>query len=133
MKGSSNKGQALVEVLLAIFVATMVLVGLISATTIALRNSQQAKNQALATQYAQEAMEKIRASRDQREWDDFKSDCSSDVPPLPNRRIGCVCYKGDDSEELCSNPDINKVKVTVTVTWNDHRTELVSFLTKWEQ
>ena len=58
MKGfSRNSGQTLVEVVLAVAVASLILVGLTRATTEALRNAQFAKNQSLATQYAQEAME----------------------------------------------------------------------------
>jgi len=129
-----SKGQTLVEVLFAIAVASSVLIGLTRATTVALRNARFAKNQALATEYAQETMEKMRAKRDQTDWSSFKGDCvPSSLPSLSGftRDIRCDCYV-DDAPRDCSDADINKVKTTVTVSWNSHQAELVSFLTKWQ-
>jgi len=125
---ASNKGQTLVEILLAVAAAGLVLIGLIRVVTISLRNAQFAKNQALATRYAQETMEIIRAYRDQNSWSVFsqESNCEnpsglSSLPSIFNRSIDCS-VNGD------------RVTVTVTVSWNNnkHKSELISYFTKWK-
>lgn len=118
----SSKGQTLLEVILAIGVAALVLIGLTRAVTVALRNAQFAKKQALATQYAQEGMEKVRAYRDQTDWTIFTSNCDPGIgsPAGFSRSVNCSVSGGD------------RVEVTVTVSWDSHKAEIVSFLTKWK-
>lgn len=132
---NDQSGQTLLEILLAIGVAGLVLIGLTKATTMALRNAQFARNQTLATKYAQQTMEKIRAKRDQNSWNTFKVDCTpSGLPSLSgfNQSIVCECYFNNDYRDDCNLADVNKVKATVTVSWDSHQALLVSFLTKWE-
>lgn len=59
-----ESGQSLVEVLVALTIATLVVVTLIIVVLAGLKNSQFAQNQSRATKYAQEAMEKIKTIRD---------------------------------------------------------------------
>ena len=118
----SNKGQTLVEVVLAVAVASLVLIGLTRATIVALRNAQFAKNQALATQYAQEGMESLRKCRDQTPNDFWSQNCS-----LPS--LGGGFNRTVDWSEIETG---KKMEVTVTVSWDSHEAELTSFLTKWE-
>lgn len=61
---SSEKGQTLLELVVAITVAVLVLGSLVFATITSLRNAQLAKNQAQATKLAQEGLEDIRTLRD---------------------------------------------------------------------
>jgi Tfp pilus assembly protein PilV len=134
MKKKFNEGQSLLEIVLVIGIASVVLVGLTKATTVSLRNAQFAKNKTLATKYAQETMEKIRAYRDQNDWNTFKG-CSPSLSSLPEPFEGvpvviCHCYAGHDSRP-CDAADVDKVEVEVTILWETHEVELVSFFTKW--
>ena len=137
MKGSRNeKGQSLVDVVAAIALAVIVALALVGITTTSIRNARFAKNQSLATKYAQETMEKIRAKRDQDSWDNFKSSCSPTLSvlsdPFVRKPIECPCYDAGDNQKSCSDPDVVKVKATVIISWNSHEVKLVTFLTKWE-
>lgn len=118
----NQKGQTLVEVVLAIAVASLVLIALTRATTVALRNAQFAKNQALATQYAQEGMELLRKCRDQNPDDFWNKNCS--LPVLGGEFDREVEWSEIDPGE--------KMQVSVTVSWNSHQSKLVSYLTKWK-
>lgn len=123
-------GQSLVEVVVAIAVVLIVIVGLVAVTTVSVQNASFSRNQALATKYAQETTEKVRAFREQNTWDNFKNGCSGVISgiilPSPfsfGSGTGCICE--DDSCE-----------VKVIVSWTDgkgiHKSELTTKLTKWK-
>lgn len=62
----SEKGQSLIEVIVAIAVGTLVVAALTFATIFSLRNANFSKTSAQATKLAQEGIERVRASRDRR-------------------------------------------------------------------
>lgn len=64
MSSRNESGQGLVEVLVVLAVATVVMVALIIVIVVGLKNAQFAQNQALATKYAQEAIEQVKVIRD---------------------------------------------------------------------
>ena len=61
-----NQGQSLIELVIVIAVIAIVVGGLVFATIASIRNATLAKNQAQATKYAQEALERVRTARDRR-------------------------------------------------------------------
>ena len=61
----NQKGQSLVEVVIALGIAVIIVIAFTNATIASVRNSQFSKNQNLATKYAQETLEVVRAVRDQ--------------------------------------------------------------------
>ena len=61
---SDESGQTLMELVVVIAVSTIVIGALVFATIASLRNVQFSKNQSQATKLAQEAIERLRASRD---------------------------------------------------------------------
>lgn len=67
-----QRGQTLLEILLAFSVSVMVLSAVIFGITTSLSNTQYTKNQNLANSYAQEGMAVIRQIRDS-SWNDFKN------------------------------------------------------------
>jgi len=69
----NQEGQSLLEVLTALGVASVVIVALSVLAVSALRNAQHAKAQAEAAKYVSEAIEEVRAVRDQRGWSDFST------------------------------------------------------------
>ncbi len=124
-----NKGQSLVEVVLALGVAVVVILALVRATVVSMRNANFAKNESLATKYAQEAIESVRLLRDKSDWETFTpNNCKNppdlDTLPFPfSRTITCT---GDE----------NTRNVTVKVEWTDgigtHETKLETKLTNWK-
>ena len=134
MKGRKKlSGQSLLEVIVALAVTTLVLTSLVSATVVSVRNARFAKNQSLATKYAQEALERVRIYRDQSDWDNiFKTESNCENPPnlstlplLYNRVINCSLDAGE-----------RRMTVEVTVSWTEagrsHQGQLTTYLTKWD-
>ncbi|MDQ3239384.1 MAG: prepilin-type N-terminal cleavage/methylation domain-containing protein [bacterium] len=61
----NQKGQSLIEVLIALSISVIVAVAFTNVTITSVRNAQLAKNQNLSTKFAQQTIEYIRAIRDQ--------------------------------------------------------------------
>lgn len=59
-----NKGQSMFEVVIAIFIISMVIVGIVSLSTFSLSNSIFARNKNLAGKYSQEVIEWLRSERE---------------------------------------------------------------------
>ncbi|HUS59771.1 MAG TPA: prepilin-type N-terminal cleavage/methylation domain-containing protein [Nevskiaceae bacterium] len=121
-----EKGQSLIEVLVALAVMAIVILALVRVTTVSIRNATFAKNRALATKYAQEGMEKVRAYRDEVVWETFTSNCppTLDALPLPFTRTVACTGSGDERD------------IIVIVSWSEagipHESKLVTHLTNWK-
>jgi Tfp pilus assembly protein PilV len=122
-----NRGQTIVEIVVALGVLVLVVLALVSVTTVSARNAQFARNQALATQYAQEGIERIRNCRDTWGWDflqHFWFFCWIERLPSP------FTYDVD-----CTFPDADTAEIVVTVSWTDskgvHNSQLTTRLTNW--
>lgn len=75
----NNKGQSLMEVVVATAVGVLVVMALVFATIFSLRNANFAKNSAQATKLAQEGIEMVRLGRDRNRSIEASSMPSSDV------------------------------------------------------
>ena len=60
----NEEGQSIIEVVIAIGIVALVLVALVSAVTISVRNSTFSKNKSVATKYVNEGIEAVRSIRD---------------------------------------------------------------------
>lgn len=60
----SERGQSLFEVVLALAIATIIIVAMVALASLAIRNSNFSRNKTLATRYSQEATEWLRGERD---------------------------------------------------------------------
>jgi len=58
------KGQSLFEVLLALFIITLIIVAVVVLSTISISNSLFSKNKTLASKYTQEAIEWLRSEKE---------------------------------------------------------------------
>jgi len=136
------KGQSLLEVLIALAVATIVVLALVKAVTVAIRNASFARSQVSATKYAQEAMEWLRAERDKK-WSDFSDRagatyCLNQLSwPAPS---GCLpsSFITDTSfqrELVLTDLGLDKIEAKVEVSWEDakgiHKSQLFSYFTDW--
>ena len=73
MKTSHQKGQALLEVLTALGVAILVIVGLSTLAVYGLKNAQHGKNVETATRLAGQGAEHVRTVRDRQSWTVFRT------------------------------------------------------------
>lgn len=132
----NQSGQSLVEVVIALAVAVLVLLALVSVTISSINNASFSRNQSLATKYAKQAMEDIRAYRGETDsWAIFAAECISGAIPLPPppsstfSMVSLVCS--------CSpTPDPNTCDIVIEVDWTDakgtHQSKLQTVLTDWQ-
>lgn len=59
-----NKGQSMFEVVLALFIITMIIVAVVILSTTSISNSLFSRNKTLANKYSQEAIEWLRSQRE---------------------------------------------------------------------
>lgn len=151
----NQKGQSLVEVIVALSIAVVVVMAFTSATLNAIRDAQFAKNQNQATRISQKTLELVRAVRDQNNqvysdgttWSELYDDSS-----LSSGR----CFTLDEtaltmsSTATCDSPydtvftrqirltasTTNRIDVYVKVSWTDnkgtHTAEANTFLSSWQ-
>lgn len=137
-----QKGQGLIELLIALTVIILALLSLAAVSIVSVRNADFAKKKSKAAKYAQEGMENIRALRDE-SWTNFWNTYadnnnhgfsgivpSGNCPTVPNLDVFFIrCSKLEQS----TSPTINKVIATVTVSWTDsqgeHRSVSISYFT----
>lgn len=142
---TSQKGQTLLEILLAFSISIMVLSAVILGITTSLNNTQYTKNQGLANSYAQEGIAVARKTRDS-SWFDFQSKSghyclaqgATELPSSVNSNCGqnvgvfsreVIINHGDSdcSEGIPPAPTPTPVvilkgsKVTVRVSWSDSK------------
>lgn len=127
-----TKGQSLIEVMVAIAVLVLILLGMLTAVTYSVRNATFAKNQAIATKYTQEAMENARELRDTHRLEFFQSGSSS----LTDCNIEDEAIEsGFVLNRTCELVGEETVLIEVAVTWTDargtHDATASSYLTKW--
>jgi len=129
MSSRREDGQSLVEVAIAMGVAVVIIVALVSLAATSLRGAGSARNRAQAAKLANEGMEMARQVRDSAAtWAGFLS------YPWAAETIGNFTRVIAVEKDLGTD---DKAKVTVTVSWTDsagtHPVTLVSYLTNWRQ
>lgn len=136
-------GQAVVEILVALGIAVIVIVALVSAVVASVSNSTFSKTQGEANRYSREGTEWIRGERD-KDWDAFASRVGSAwcLPTLswPSSSGACSVTSTIPNTSLRRETTLtllsaNQIDVTVRVYWADpkgnHEVRLNSRLTKW--
>lgn len=147
-----QKGQSIVEVIIATVIISIVLVGLISAITFSLSNAQFAKNKALANKHGQEAIEWLRAQRDISGWTKLytlngTTHCLNNFPadililysqPVGNCTSGSVNNNTIFTRQVIftGNATADRLTINISITWpQGSRTSTVvldTFLTRWQ-
>ncbi len=149
-------GYSLYEVIVVLGVVSLVLIGIVSLATRSIRNSSFSQNNAMASKYAQEAIEWLRQERD-KSWDNFYSKASSSgniyclrnlnswPSPSPN---GCGIndfiegtnnFYRESTLSLVSidGPSSTIVNALVVVRWNDsqgtHSVRSATTFTYWNR
>lgn len=151
----NEAGQTLIEILIAVAVVMLVLVAIVSRVVDAVANANFARNQVMATRFAQEGIEWTRSQRDRLGWAGFVTALDGDPvtycvldlasnPQLEAMTPG-VC-SGTISGTLFSreveidftdvpDPEGDFVRVEVRVVWQDrigtHASTLGTILSRW--
>ena len=158
IKKRKQSGFSLLEVMVAIFLISFLLIAIVSLVNLSLANTLTAKSQGAATKYAKEEMERIRALRDRDGLfaiDCFSpTQCSVDVnlglTPVPEviNNTYTRYYQTQDTPncQITSTPGptptpggtSRRGRLTTTyVTWQDrkgnHQSASTSCLTDWQQ
>ena len=127
-----EKGQVLVEAVIALAVSVLIISGLLSVVTASIGSATFSRNQSSATKYTEEGMELVRSYRDQNTWDVFYGNIGA---CQDKAGISLHPQTNFDRKVTCISVDSSKVKVTAIVSWTDskgtHNSKLVSYLTKW--
>lgn len=143
-----NRGQSLFEVVFAIAIAAILVVGVVALAATSVRNSASARNDSLAKNYAEEAGEWLREERD-KDWVSFKdnargvsylnstnwclkalswsspsknSACASDVyldSTIFIRNATFTCFNTNPPAIACSDTSVNLIEATIVVSWSD--------------
>jgi len=128
-KKNSILGQSIIEVIVALSLVVIVVLGLVKVTVVSINNAGFANDQRAATKYAQDQLENARKEKEEHEaifWaksgteEDTigKFDIKTTYTPLPN----------------ALNPD--KMNIQVIASWEDskgtHESKLETYLTKWK-
>lgn len=137
-----EKGQSLLEIVVAMAIAILIVAGLVSAVIVAVKNAQFARNQTLATKYGQEGMEWIRSQRDTN-WQTFSDRSAADpgrtycLNSLGWTAGTCATYALTSlfkREAILKTIATDKIEVKMTVSWRGtggtHQSELSSYFTK---
>lgn len=138
----NQSGQSIVEVVIAVGIVALVLVALVTAVTVSIRNSTFSKNKSIANKYVSEGIEAVRSIRDA-DWTTLNNESgqingllnssgvwsfssASDIPASGYTRtvnVACNSVPGDS----CN--------VTVTVSWisgtQTHSSSASTTYTKW--
>lgn len=142
----NQKGQSIIEATVSVAVVALILVTLVSAVTVSIRNATFSKNKSLATKYVNEGLEAVRSIRD-RNWDEL----TAGIGTYGLKNNGTIwSFNG-----ISDNPDGNNVftrivttsctpaspydacEITVQVSWisgsQTFNSQSNITLTKWKQ
>jgi hypothetical protein len=142
-----SRGQSLFEVVLALALATLIIVALISLVSNSIKNSSYSRNKTYATRYTQEAFEWLRGERDG-DWEIFRDNFLFCPAPPHVRCLDALAW-GDcgscGDTEFIGNIFKREVSFTETATdsvtvevrtyWTDaqgvHEARSSTILTDW--
>lgn len=140
----NNLGQTLIELLMALGAGVLIVLAIVGGLIMAGKNSQFAKNQNLATRYAQEGIELIRSQRDKLGWSTFYADYNGQPQCIATDGVfsalsdGCPKIVGlfIRSATFVDNGSGLSLTIAVTVSWPDssgtHESSQTTVLTSWE-
>lgn len=103
-----RNGQMLVELMLALAVVAMVMIGLVQVSTRSISNADFSKNESEATSYASAAIECAMAQRSAMGWQAFFA-----APTIGS----CGTVPNNFTRDVKFTPSGSEIKVDVTVSW----------------
>lgn len=123
----SNQGQSMIEVVIALSLVVLVVLGLVKVSVNSINNTAFARDQRAATQYAQEGLESARQCKEENEIAFWSLSCPELIAPNDTKFTRQITY---------TQIEEGKIQIEVVVSWTDskgeHQSNLTSYLTKWE-
>lgn len=139
---NSNRGQTLIEVIIAVGLIVLVLTTLASGIALGVKNNRYAKDAALSKEYVRESLEWLRSMRDNNGWETFANIIDNDtstttvtycLSALPTTPDGFNSLNGGNCSgqtidgrftrqmvlTLAGAPRPTRVTAVVTVSWVD--------------
>lgn len=145
----NERGQALLEAVVAVGLVIILTTGLIAGTSFALRGGQESKTRSVAVKYTQEGLELTRALRDAG-WNEFEQVYGG---PAPSGKTWCLTGNGQWVSGSCEQANLiggiyrrqialvwdnsnERMDTTVVVSWSEggatRQSQLKTFFTKWK-
>lgn len=129
----NNRGQALIEIVVALGIGILVLTAITATTIISLSNTSFSAKKSEAIKYLEEGVESVRIERDRASsWSAFLDSWSAKSWTETN-----VVGDGFNRTILLTLDGNDKVTVLVTVAWSDskgeHKVESTTFLSLWSK
>lgn len=114
----NKAGQSLVEVMIAIVVVSMAIMGIVDVSTKSTADAGLAKRQSQSTAFASEKMESVRALKESTAWTTFCTNWASLMSI--NETVG-IEFTRVTTVSCSTDPLTGKdsMQVTVTVTWSE--------------
>jgi Tfp pilus assembly protein PilV len=122
-----SRGQSIIEVVVALALVALVVLGLVKVSISSINNSAFARDQRAATKYAQEGIESTRQCKEEDEVAFWNSSCPVLAAPSNTKFTRQITY---------TQIEEGKMQIDVIVSWTDskgqHESNLTTYLTKWE-
>ncbi len=143
-----NKGQSLFEVVLALGIISIIIVGVVLLASSSIRNSSFSRNKTQAARYAQETTEWLRGERDT-SWETFLAKAQAVTWCLPALSWASAINRSCHETEVISGTpfqrevafsfpeggDANTIEAEIKVYWNDsqglHEVNSITVFTNW--
>ena len=122
----SNAGQSIIEIIVALALVTLVILGLVKVSINSINNSTFARDQRAATKYAQEGIESARQCKEENALAFWNGSCPELAVPSDAKFTREITY---------TQIEEGKMQVEVIVSWTSskgqHQSSLKTYLTKW--
>ncbi len=144
MAKSTNQGQSLFEVIIAVGVTSIVLVAIINTAIVSVRNTSYSRNKTLAARHIQEANEWLRGERDA-SWDSFSAHATISPSWCLSTLDWAKARSCTETDNIVGTPfereliltiiSTQQISTQVKVYWNDsqgyHEVKSATYLTDW--
>lgn len=122
-----SKGQSVIEVVIALSLVSIIVLALVKVTISSIQNSSFARDQQIATRYAQEGIENARKLKEEKEIEFWsKNGSEEETIDIFTRTVTYTPVPGEEDQ---------KMEIQVVVTWEDtkgtHQSDLNTYLTRW--
>ena len=121
----SNAGQSIIEIVAALALVALVILGLVKVSVNSINNSTFARDQRAATKYAQEGIEVARQCKEENPLAFWNGSCPEISVPSDAKFTRQIIY---------TQPEEGRMEIEVIVSWTDgrgeHKSNLKTYLTK---
>jgi Tfp pilus assembly protein PilV len=147
---NTEKGQSLFEVVMALALATIIVVGIVALAANSIRNADYSRDKTLATKYSEETIEWLRGERDA-DFAIFVNRAATQLWCLPSLSWTSASIGTCDSDEIISGTIFKRevsfssvlvsgktvINTSVRVYWQDsralHEVNTVTSFTDWRE